>query len=180
MQNLERLHLQRTAITDAGLKSLPPLADLYYLNLHSTAITDDGLATLRSLPKLRQVYLWETKVTPAAVQGFAEARADRAQLKIWQDEIEALQAKIRDQRILIETGAPASTSVGHAKRMARSTRSVPSPINPLTRPRPPVSRGNSWPFAATTAKLNSRKTQPRACRDWAWFPPIPLSTKSQP
>lgn len=109
MQNLERLHLQRTAITDAGLKSLLPLGDLYYLNLYGTAVTDEGLATLRSLPNLKQVYLWQTQVTPEGARNFADVRTDTAQLKRWREEIDALQAKLRNQKIVIETGAPAST-----------------------------------------------------------------------
>ena len=109
MQNLERLYLQRTAITDAGLKSILPLADLYYLNLYGTAVTDEGLIALHSLPKLKQVYLWQTQVSPDGARRFADLRTDTAQLKRWQEEIDALQAKLRNQKIVIETGAPTST-----------------------------------------------------------------------
>jgi hypothetical protein len=108
MPNLERLYLQKTAITDLGLKSIQPLANLRYLNLYGTAVSDDGLTTLRALPNLKQVYLWQTKVSPEGVKGFADARTDYAQLKRWQEEIDALQARIRDQKILIETGVPTS------------------------------------------------------------------------
>ena len=110
MSNLERLYLQKTAITDLGLKSIQTLANLRYLNLYGTAVSDEGLNTLRALPNLKQVYLWQTKVSPESAKGFADARTDHAQLKRWQEEIDALQAKIRDQKIIIETGVPTSTS----------------------------------------------------------------------
>jgi YHS domain-containing protein len=104
MQNLVRLHLERTSITDAGLASLGELPNLEYLNLYGTAITSAGLEHLQGLPKLKQVYLWQTKVTPDAAKEFTAARTDSDQLQRWREEIEALQAKMRDARITVDLG----------------------------------------------------------------------------
>jgi YHS domain-containing protein/uncharacterized membrane protein len=110
MRNLTRLHLQRTAITDAGLTQLAGLAELESLNLYGTAVTDATLETLKRLPKLRQLYLWQSKVTPEAAKAFAEARVDKGQIAEWETEIEQLQAQIRNQRMDVDVGAPASAA----------------------------------------------------------------------
>jgi mono/diheme cytochrome c family protein len=68
--HLNRLHLERTAVTDKGIESLGSLALLEYLNLHQTAVSDAGLASLGNLPLLRAVYLWQTQVTEEGLTGF--------------------------------------------------------------------------------------------------------------
>lgn len=111
MPNLTRLHIERTAITDTGLAALTGLASLEYLNLYGTAVTDAGLDALRELPKLKRLYVWQTKVTPEAATAFVAARTDQAQLQAWKDEIEQLQARIRDAHTAVELGAvPAATA----------------------------------------------------------------------
>lgn len=110
MPNLVRLHLERTALTDAGLKSVAQLHNLEYLNLYGTAVTDDGLDALQKLPKLKQLYLWQTKVTSEAGKTFAESRVDEDQLQRWQEEIEQLQAKIRDSHINVDLGTLAAAT----------------------------------------------------------------------
>ena len=160
MQNLERLYLQKTAVTDLGLKSLQPLVNLNYLNLYSTAITDNSLDTLRSLPKLKQVYLWQTKVTPEGIRGFAEARTDPAQLKRWQDEIDALQAKIRDQKILIETGTPVSASA--AKSDGPINTLCPVSNKPIDPTKTAQFEGHLVAFCCGDCKANFEK-DPTAC-----------------
>jgi Leucine-rich repeat (LRR) protein len=104
MRNLVRLHLERTTITDAGLAAVAELPNLEYLNLYSTGITDAGLDSLQKMPKLKQLYLWRTKVSPEAGKAFAEAHTDHDQLERWQDEIEQLQAKIRDAHLNVDVG----------------------------------------------------------------------------
>jgi YHS domain-containing protein len=104
MPNLVRLHLQRTAVSDDGLAQLASLGNLEYLNLYGTAVSDAGLDQLKALPKLRQVYLWQSKVTPTAARAFAEGRIDQAQVRGWQEQIEQLQAKIRNSKIVVDTG----------------------------------------------------------------------------
>ena len=110
MRHLTRLHLQRTAITDAGIAHLAGLAELESLNLYGTAVTDAALGTLGRLAKLRQLYLWQSKVTPEAAKAFAEARVDKGQIAKWEEEIEQLQAQIKDQHMAVEAGAPASAA----------------------------------------------------------------------
>lgn len=65
--NLQRLHLERTPVTDAGLAAVLPCQQVTYLNLFGTAITDTGLSSLRALKNLNEVYLWQTKTTPAGI-----------------------------------------------------------------------------------------------------------------
>jgi uncharacterized membrane protein/YHS domain-containing protein len=108
MRHLARLQLERTAITDAGLTQLAGLADLESLNLYGTAVTDAALETLKPLPKLRQLYLWQSKVTPEAAKAFAEARVDKGQIARWEQEIQQLQVQIRDQRMAVDLGTPAT------------------------------------------------------------------------
>jgi YHS domain-containing protein/uncharacterized membrane protein len=121
MRHLTRLELERTAITDAGLTRLGGLADLESLNLYGTAVTDAALETLKPLAKLRQLYLWQSKVTPEAAKAFAEARVDKAQIAQWEQAIEQLQAQIRDQRMVVDLGTPASAAAD----------SGPIPINTI-------------------------------------------------
>ena len=104
MLNLTRLHVERTKLTDAGLARIAGLNDLEYLNLYGTQITDAGLDELEKMPKLKQLYLWQTKVTPAAGKAFTEARTDHDQLQRWQEEIEQVNAKIRDAHISVDLG----------------------------------------------------------------------------
>jgi uncharacterized membrane protein/YHS domain-containing protein len=106
MKGLTRLHLERTRVSDAGLTSLTNLLDLQYLNLYGTAITDTGLQALSPLRSLKQLYVWQTQVTPQAVAAFSESRSDKEQIHRWQQEIDALQAQIKNQGILINTGTP--------------------------------------------------------------------------
>jgi len=104
MPNLSRLHLERTAVTDAGLAHLAHLASLEFLDLYGTGVTDAGLERLQKLPQLKRVYLWQTKVTPAGANAFADARTDKDQLARWQEDIQQLQAKIRDQQVRVDLG----------------------------------------------------------------------------
>ena len=104
MPNLTRLHLERTAITDTGLACLARLGSLEFLDLYGTAVTDAGLEQLQKLPQLKRLYLWQTGVTPAGAKAFAEARADQGQIERWQEEIEQLQAKIKDHQVQVDLG----------------------------------------------------------------------------
>jgi len=58
--NLEKLALQRTAITDETLQPLSGMNALKSLNVYGTDITKEGLSTLEKLPALSTVYLWQT------------------------------------------------------------------------------------------------------------------------
>lgn len=65
---LQRLHLERTPVGDAGLPAIAACANLAYLNLTGTAVTDAGLSALKPLKAVREVYLWQSKVTPAGAE----------------------------------------------------------------------------------------------------------------
>jgi YHS domain-containing protein len=110
MPNLVRLHLERTGITDEGLARLAALPDLEYLNLYGTQLTDAGLQHLRGLPNLRQLYLWQTKVSPEAAKAFADARIDKVQIQHWEEEIQQLQARIRNLQMLVDVGSVTAAS----------------------------------------------------------------------
>ena len=72
LPHLAFLHLENTAITDKGLQHLKDKAFLEYLNLYGTQVTDAGLDHLGNLPELRQLYLWQTNVTSQGVSQLAE------------------------------------------------------------------------------------------------------------
>lgn len=64
---LQKLHLERTAIGDEGLRHLKSCQDLEYLNVYGTKISDKGLEHLRGLKKLKKLYVWQTGVTEAGI-----------------------------------------------------------------------------------------------------------------
>lgn len=64
---LERLHLEKTALTGKTLGDLQALSKLAYLNLCATAVTDDTIAALAGHPGLRHFYLFGSKVTATGV-----------------------------------------------------------------------------------------------------------------
>lgn len=76
LPNLRMLHLEKTAISDAGLAHVIKCAELTYLNLYGTKITDAGLGQIASLKKLQKLYLWQTAVTDAGVKALKAALPD--------------------------------------------------------------------------------------------------------
>jgi hypothetical protein len=53
LTKLERLHLGRTQITNAGLEPLKPLASLKYLNIRDSNVTTEGVKSIsNAIPKL--------------------------------------------------------------------------------------------------------------------------------
>jgi Leucine-rich repeat (LRR) protein len=65
---LERLHLDRTQITDAGLVHLRGLTKLEVLNLsRSPSIDGSGLVHLKDLTNLKVLYLASTQITDAGI-----------------------------------------------------------------------------------------------------------------
>ncbi|TDE13858.1 c-type cytochrome domain-containing protein [Dyadobacter psychrotolerans] len=67
LKNLNKIHLEHTAVTDAGIVSLKDLPHLQYINLVDTKISDAGLRNIASLKSLRSVYVWKSAVTDSAV-----------------------------------------------------------------------------------------------------------------
>jgi len=75
MPNLERLHLERTALDDSGLDRLVQRAPaVRYLNLHSTAITNEGLTALEGLAHLQRLVLFGTEVDEIGLERFRSLR----------------------------------------------------------------------------------------------------------
>ena len=73
LSRLVQLDLRQTKITDAGLESLTSLKNLRTLNLYGTGVTDSGLKSLGSMKTLKTVYLFGTKATPAGAKQLASA-----------------------------------------------------------------------------------------------------------
>lgn len=72
-ENLTRLHLENTLISDQGMQYLGELAYLEYLNLVGTRITDEGIHQLLGLKNLRKLYLWKTEVSKEGIQQLKES-----------------------------------------------------------------------------------------------------------
>lgn len=62
-KHLTKLHLEKTAITDADIKDLAKMEWLEYLNLYNTEVSDKSIEQLKGLKRLRKIYLWETQVS---------------------------------------------------------------------------------------------------------------------
>ena len=92
--------------------------------------------------------------------GLCRARTDKDQLQRWQQEIELLQAKIRDARITVDVGTElaAAPSTNAAPVNANCPVSGKS-IDPT---KTVLHEGGWWLSAATTAKQSSRKIPNRS------------------
>lgn len=75
-KNLNKLHLEYTAVTDAGLISLKDLPYLEYINLVGTKITDAGLKTLASSKSLKNIYIWKSAATENGAEEVQKLRPD--------------------------------------------------------------------------------------------------------
>ncbi len=69
LENISRLHLNGTNISDANLSAVAKLKHLHYLNLNHTDITANGLTALSQLPHLDRLFLFKTKVLAKDWQG---------------------------------------------------------------------------------------------------------------
>lgn len=66
---LKKLNLYQTAVTDAGLAALAPLAEhVTWLNLDATAVSDAGLESLKSWTNLTFLHLGRTSIDDQAVE----------------------------------------------------------------------------------------------------------------
>jgi len=69
--DVRRLDLDKSGVTDAGLKAMAGMTWLNELRLRETAITDAGLAELGKLPNLRRLTLNRTSVTDKGIAALA-------------------------------------------------------------------------------------------------------------
>jgi internalin A len=67
LKELHELHLDKTKVTDKGLKSLAKMR-LTALSLRHTEISDAGLQELKGIATLRHLYLEGTNVTDGGIQ----------------------------------------------------------------------------------------------------------------
>jgi hypothetical protein len=73
MKNVQRLHLERTAVGDAAMAQVKLCTQLTYLNLYATKVTDAGLRQLTGLSALAHLYVWQSAVTPAGIAELKKA-----------------------------------------------------------------------------------------------------------
>jgi hypothetical protein len=67
LESLAMLHLQNTAIGDAGTAQLTDLPELVFVNFVATQVTDQGLVPLGRLPKLSRLYVSRCRISDAAM-----------------------------------------------------------------------------------------------------------------
>jgi hypothetical protein len=73
LQGLKELKLAGARITDAGMKELANLTGLQLLDLSRTKVTDAGLKELANLQALRRLELANTPVTDAGIEELRKA-----------------------------------------------------------------------------------------------------------
>jgi Leucine-rich repeat (LRR) protein len=73
MRNLTQLRLASEKVTDAGLACLAELKELRHLHLIDMPISDTGLAHLHKLKNLESLYLDGTGATDEGMKGLVEA-----------------------------------------------------------------------------------------------------------
>ena len=67
LKNLNKIHLEHTAVSDAGISNLKNLPYLEYVNLVDTKVTDAGLKDIAAMKGLKSIYVWQSAVTDSAV-----------------------------------------------------------------------------------------------------------------
>ena len=70
---LERLRLDRSAITDAGLARLKSLKSLETLSLTETELTDSSVETLAGFQSLKSLNLERSGISPAGIERLKQA-----------------------------------------------------------------------------------------------------------
>jgi hypothetical protein len=87
LSGLRELHLSRTRITDAGLAHLAGLAQLRFLGISGTEVTDAGLVHLKELQNLRELDLSLNDVSDKGVAFLAKALPDLQGLYLAQTQV---------------------------------------------------------------------------------------------
>jgi hypothetical protein len=70
---LRRLSLQRSRVTDAGVRNIAQLKDLEELFLTGAPITDESVPALASLTKLRTLSVTDTEITDEGLRRLRQA-----------------------------------------------------------------------------------------------------------
>ena len=76
--NLSLLYLDQTQVTDAGVTQLAGMQNLQSLDLRRTQVTDASLDVLSPLKRLRHVMLQDSRVTLQRAQMLQDERPDMA------------------------------------------------------------------------------------------------------
>ncbi|HLO79833.1 MAG TPA: c-type cytochrome domain-containing protein [Chitinophagaceae bacterium] len=76
MKRLERLHLEKTAVTDAGMNELKKFSNLQSVNLYGTRVSDPGLAALSNCNSLKKIYVWNTGISEQGIKTFKAKNPD--------------------------------------------------------------------------------------------------------
>lgn len=161
MPNLARLHLERTRITDAGLAAVADLPNLEYLDLYGTAVTDAGVERLGQMPRLKQLYLWQTAATTNGANAFLESRTDTNQLQKWREEIEQLQAKIKDAHISVELGTTIAAAASASTNAVPINKDCPVSGKPIDASKTVTYEGSLVAFCCDDCKAEFEKDPKR-------------------
>lgn len=78
-ENLERLELDGTGITDVVFQQVSNLSNLKVLTLYATGVSDESIAVLQALDNLQRLYLWDTKISGS---GVSQLRSSRPLLQV--------------------------------------------------------------------------------------------------
>ena len=85
LESLERLWIEDTAVTDAGLSHLKGLTRLTFLSLSHTNVSDAGLVHLRGLSQLEDIDVQGTQVTAAGIRELRSGWLPRLRRKFDED-----------------------------------------------------------------------------------------------
>ncbi len=72
-ENLTKLKLENTNVTNEGLIAFSNLRHLESLNIYGTDISDASIETLKKLNKLERLYIWQTDISEAGVEELTAA-----------------------------------------------------------------------------------------------------------
>ena len=130
MKNLKELHLEGTAIGDAGLDHLKGLAELEYLNLYGTKVTDAGIAKLAEVKSLKKLFVWQTAVTTAGAKAL-EAKIPGLVVNVGLSEAEIA-------KLTAPPPAPPAPPPAAKKEEAKKTEPKKEPAKPAAAPAKPA------------------------------------------
>jgi internalin A len=121
--NLKYLNLDRSRITDEGLKNLPWLPRLTNLSLSNTQVTDAGMEALTKLQNLEVLRLDRTRVKNAGLSIIAEL-PNLKNLSLWKcvidDEGVAYLSKLRNlERLSLDETLISDAALKHLAPLSR-------------------------------------------------------------
>ena len=74
-QNLVKLYLDGTKITNSSIATIKKFTQLEYLNIGGTSLDDKGLLELASMKNLTHIYCWQTGITEKGAAAFNQINA---------------------------------------------------------------------------------------------------------